>query len=492
MQKILDFPFKVTRTGSVILAALVTFASLVTLVAASEAVILAANILVWVLFSIVLIIIAIALFFGYHWLQRNHLQSILETRRQTAEVEKLERDASLMAVTNESQTFFAYLDGDGVFSVHAAHLQHRLSEKLLGSGAPDNDQTQLLKWALFTGRKQKIVNELIDGMGQGPVVLNFETVARKALSGRGAGRFIVFGGMDSGKTTLAKHAVNYAIHEIAENQRGQIFIIDPHAPKTVWGENLTVIGGGMDYTSIRLFLDRVKADIKARYAAGCGDDSKPLPHPYKSCFVVCEEWAGVIAELKSKKQWTDEDNRTFYMDSRKAGWGFLLVCHEYTVGALGLQGMGNLLSGVEYFVTLEKDAVTDRYSATLGQSFKDKNPYDLITPGAYNGRMYYSEVQAASEKSKTDKYLVLGPVSVPEPLAIDNLEFVVGPEPESNRPTPDEKKAIAAFASVTDSSKFSWRKATQLAFGPGKFGEGPNKKLRDILDKFDVSYSEYL
>ena len=265
-----------------------------------------------------------------------------------------------------------------------------------------------------------------------PEALHFSTVAQKALASRGAGRFIVFGSMDSGKTTLAKWTVQYAIQEIVRNQGGRVFIIDPHAPKVVWGDSLTVIGAGMDYRSIRAFLDHVKSDIKARYEAGCGDDSAPLPEPFRANFIICEEWTGVIAELKSKKQWTDEDNRMFYMDSRKAGWGYFLVSHEHTVGSLGLQGMGNLLAGVEYFITLEKDAITGEHSAILGKSFKDKAAYDLITPGAFDGRMYYTADGAESERSKTNKYLALAP---PQP-AEDEDESILGldVEPEADKP----------------------------------------------------------
>ncbi len=318
-----------------------------------------------------------------------------------------------------------------------------------------------------------------------PEALRFSDVAQKALSSRGAGRFIVFGSMDSGKTTLAKWTVQYAIQEIVRNQGGRVFIIDPHAPRVVWGDSLTVIGAGMDYRSIRAFLDHVKNDIKARYEAGCGDDSAPLPEPFKPNFIICEEWTGVVAELKSKKQWTDEDNRMFYMDSRKAGWGYFLVSHEHTVGSLGLQGMGNLLAGVEYFITLEKDAITGEHSAILGKSFKDKAAYDLITPGAFDGRMYYTADGAEGERSKTHKYLALAPPPPAEDESILGLD--VEPEPE---PDEDELSAIEAFVTIKNAPKFSWTKATKLAFGPGKFGANYTAKLCRILDKFDVDYSQ--
>ena len=301
--------------------------------------------------------------------------------------------------------------------------------------------------------------------------LHFSTVAQKALASRGAGRFIVFGSMDSGKTTLAKWTVQYAIQEIVRNQGGRVFIIDPHAPKVVWGDSLTVIGAGMDYRSIRAFLDHVKNDIKARYEAGCGDDSAPLPEPFRPNFIICEEWTGVVAELKSKKQWTDEDNRMLYMDSRKAGWGYLLVAHEKTVGALGLTGMGNLLAGVEYFVTLNKNAINGEHSATLGNSFKDKAAYDLITPGAFDGRMYYSDAQAESERSKTNKYLALAPPPPAEDESILGLDV----EPE-----PDEKQA--AILEVFDGGETVVSKIARIALGSK--GGPQSKKVRETILNF--------
>lgn len=318
--------------------------------------------------------------------------------------------------------------------------------------------------------------------------IEFEAIARKALASRGAGRFIAFGGMDSGKTTLAKHMVSYAIEEIAENRNGQVFIIDPHAPRIVWGDNVTVVGAGMDYKTIRLFLDRVKADIKRRYEDGCGDDSVPLPQPHRPNFIICEEWTGVIAEFQAKKLWTDDDNRAFYMDARKAGWGYWLVTHEMTTKALGLDRMGNLLRGVEYFITLEKDAITGQHSAIIGNSFRDKAPYDLATPGPYNGRLYYSTTQAQAELAKKDKYLVIDAPSPAqagaEVIAVENWPK---PDPEPDQTTSDEQAIIDAVEKVRqESGKIIWMKVTSAL---GWAATGPNNaRIKAVLDKHSISY----
>jgi hypothetical protein len=261
--------------------------------------------------------------------------------------------------------------------------------------------------------------------------------------------------MGSGKTTLAKHTARLAA-DIIGQRGGQVFIIDPHAPEVAWDDSVQVVGAGMDYESIRGFLNHVQSDVKARYKAGCGDDSRPLPKPYKPNFIICEEWTGVIFALRAMKLWSEEDIKTFYMDARKAGWGYLLVAHEHTTKALGLDRLGNLLSGVEYFITLERDAITERHSATLGRSFRDKDAYPLMTPGPFYGPMVYTPAEAATERTKSDKY-----------LTFDDLTFTVA-KPE---PTADEAKVIEAYKALRDGDvKFSWRKATEAAYGVGVFG----------------------
>lgn len=80
-----------------------------------------------------------------------------------------------------------------------------------------------------------------------------------------------------------------------------------------------------------------------------------------------------------------------------------------------------------------------------------------------------------------------------EPKLEPEMEPVIEPnrEPEPITPTDDEIRTIAAFVSVRDSGKFSWRKATKKAYD-GRFGEGPNKNLRATLDKFGIDYSEHM
>jgi hypothetical protein len=175
------------------------------------------------------------------------------------------------------------------------------------------------------------------------------------------------------------------------------------------------------------------------------------------------------------KLWSEEDIKTFYMDARKAGWGYLLVAHEHTTKALGLDRLGNLLSGVEYFITLDCNAITDRHTATLGRSFQDKEAYPLITPGPFYGPMTYTTAEAEAETVKTDKY-----------LTFDDLTFVVA---EPDEPNEDETKAIEAFETLrSGATKSSWNMVVKAAYGNDKTGKFYHDKLKRTLDKFGVKY----
>ena len=83
------------------------------------------------------------------------------------------------------------------------------------------------------------------------------------------------------------------------------------------------------------------------------------------------------------------------------------------------------------------------------------------------------------------------PTAEPEAEGDSILDLKVEPAPEpAPGPDEDELSAIVAFVTIKNSPKFSWRKATKLAYGPGKFGDGPNEKMRGTLDKFGIDYSQ--
>jgi hypothetical protein len=458
--KYLQLPFKMTTILSGFLTILCLLATTVTYLAAQETIAIIAHIIVWFILAAGIIAAILLILDRIQWfrLRRTEFHKDQCLAKNEARQANIESDRQYMRMVAEAKLLGATLKQVERGMIHPAALSD----------------------GKFSSFPTQVINQ-IEAAQQLPSPsdnsLIFEDVATKALTSRGAGRFIAFGGMGSGKTTLAKHTMRLA-NEIIGRQGGQVFIIDPHAPKTIWGDGITVIGAGMDYTSIRGFLDHVKSDVKARYQAGCGDDTQPLPEPYKPNFIICEEWTGVIFALRAMKMWEEDDIRTFYMDSRKAGWGFLLVSHEHTTKALGLDRLGNLLSGIEYFITLDKDSVTETYNATLGRSFRDKEPYPLKTPGPFYGPMIYTSAEAEAERAKADKY-----------PTFNDLTFVVA-EPEPSR---DEAKVIKAYETLRDGAiKFSWRKATEAAYGAGKFGKGPNDKLRSILDKFDIDYSEFI
>jgi hypothetical protein len=402
--KFLQNSFKLTTAAAAFLSFLCLFAGTVTYLAATEAINTIAPIVIWIVFILGVIVTAAIALDRVQWL----LLRRAEFRRDQSLAKSAGQQASMQADREQMKLMF-----EG--RLMAATVR-QVEQNVLHAG-----QVGSIGLTTFPAR---VINQ-IEAQLPAPIPtdnsLNFETVATKALASRGAGRFIVYGGMHGGKTTLAKHTTEYAINEIVKRQGGQVFVIDPHAPKTIWSDDVTVIGAGKDYGAIRRFLDWIIGDIDQRYIDGCGDDSRPLPAPHKPNFIICEEWCGVVGYLIAEKQWGNRDTQAIYMDARKAGWGYMLIVQEFTVGALGLQGKGNLLNGVEYFVTLEKNAITNTYHAKIGNSFKDKTPYDLITPGPFNGPLYYSAAEAQTEQAKANKY-----------LTFDDLSFVVA-ESEPSR-----------------------------------------------------------
>jgi DNA segregation ATPase FtsK/SpoIIIE-like protein len=84
--------------------------------------------------------------------------------------------------------------------------------------------------------------------------------------------------------------------------------------------------------------------------------------------------------------------------------------------------------------------------------------------------------------SKVDIINALTGRSGPKPTMPEPLEVA---EPE---PTEIEAKAIEAYKEIRDGEKFSWRKATEAAYGSGVFGKHPNDKLRATLTKFNIDY----
>ncbi len=110
----------------------------------------------------------------------------------------------------------------------------------------------------------------------------------------------------------------------------------------------------------------------------------------------------------------------------------------------------------------------------------------------------YALVDFGEGVDKNIKYHLPGPFIIPgqaAPPANDGVPLLAEPvgdvwHYEPPKPNEDEAQAIAAFTSLRNSGEFSWRKATQAAFGEGKYGQSYNDKLKAILDKFHVDYSE--
>lgn len=135
---------------------------------------------------------------------------------------------------------------------------------------------------------------------------------------------LIFGGMGSGKTTLAT--------EIVRRKQGlghQIIVLDPHAAKGQWA-GLQVVGSGMDYTAIDEQLVRYHRETERRYqllATEGKEAVNQLPH----ICILTEEFTNYAARCKQAKDFL----QACMSDNRKVNMSVLMISHNNTLPTLG-------------------------------------------------------------------------------------------------------------------------------------------------------------
>lgn len=274
--------------------------------------------------------------------------------------------------------------------------------------------------------------------------VNYIELLTDSFNGGELPRYLVFGGMKSGKTSLLLHTCDHAIKHL-HARGGDIFVIDPHAPLLRISNNVKIIGAGSDYESIADFLDRLVRESKRRLAHGCDEDVS-TDHVFKPIYVLCDEWTGIIDNLINIKRWSHDYTSLFYQDSRKAKIGYLLSVHEFTVGAMGVKGKGRLVSGgINEFIKLHRTR-SKRHFATIQQTLHapKEEILPLITPGPYNGgNIFYTADEQNIERANKHKYLQLAP-----PKIINESNVINFSTQEQNDSTPTaehDTKILAAY-----------------------------------------------
>ncbi|OKH16829.1 hypothetical protein FACHB389_35280 [Nostoc calcicola FACHB-389] len=135
---------------------------------------------------------------------------------------------------------------------------------------------------------------------------------------------LVFGGQDSGKTTLASHIIK------ARKDRGdRIIVLDPHAAKGQWA-GLEVIGAGMDYQAIDNAFRWYYGECERRYKLLAWEGEEAVRALGRIC-VVTEELTNYADRCKHSGGYLQaamSDNRKIFLDS-------LSISHNRTLSKLG-------------------------------------------------------------------------------------------------------------------------------------------------------------
>ena len=135
---------------------------------------------------------------------------------------------------------------------------------------------------------------------------------------------LIFGGMGSGKTTLATEIVRRK-----QSLGHQIIVLDPHAAKGQWA-GLQVVGGGMNYTAIDEELTAYHRETERRYQLLASEGKEAvnkLPH----ICILTEEFTNYAARCKQAKDFL----QACMSDNRKVNMSVLMISHNNTLPTLG-------------------------------------------------------------------------------------------------------------------------------------------------------------
>lgn len=287
-----------------------------------------------------------------------------------------------------------------------------------------------------------------------------------------AQRILISGGQDAGKTTICQWVCYYKLQ-----QGGRVIVIDSHATPVRWPRGCEVIGAAQDYDAIEKLLKWMVAEMKRRYEDQAAGKVPERGHEIIS--VVSDEWTLLPEVIDNVEQYTGP----LLTETRKAGFDFYLAAHDVTVDALGIRGKGGLRKAFDFAVLCDYDFITGERHTYInfmkGGRVSEKDNIEYEAPGPFI-------IQGTASPVKNDGTPLLG-----EPTG-DVWEYDIDdqdPEPEQ---TPEESEAIRGFFTTCEGGPFSWNRATQAAFGEGRFGKNYIEKLKRILDKFEIDYSEYV
>lgn len=265
---------------------------------------------------------------------------------------------------------------------------------------------------------------------------------------------LIVGGKGRGKTSLLQWL------EWERLNRGEaVTVLDSHSQPAQWGGK--VIGAGRNYESIAAAMIDLNVLLDRRYEKFSKGKSGFSP---LSTFI--DEFTLLPKKLKAIGYDIQDYSVSALTEGRKVGLNCVWGIHSDRVTALGLEGAADLKECFDAIVYLRK--VRDDY-------------YALVDFGDGTGDIKYAHPGPFTITRPASKVTIL-----PPPVLVTNWPTKAS-EPDV---IDEDSAAIEAFRALVASGQFSWRKATQAAFGPGKFGLTYNDKLRAILDKYNIDYSD--
>lgn len=266
----------------------------------------------------------------------------------------------------------------------------------------------------------------------------------------GKANILIVGGKGSGKTTLLQR-----LNLLRQDKGDKVVILDSHNHPTKWAGSPYVIGNGRNYGEIwESMMDLVNL-LNERYKDYSSGVIKERQFP--PIVNLVDEFTLLPTVFGQQGKNVQDYSIPLLTEGRKVSMDLIWGIHSDKVRYMGLKGASDIKECFDAIVYL-KNVDGDRYALIdLGEG-KDKNT----------------------------KYSLPEPVftqSAPPPFYFQ--EKRISPEKEVSE---EESQALIGYHMALQSDKFSWRKATQEAFGEGKFGSGYTKKLQSILDKHNVSY----
>lgn len=274
---------------------------------------------------------------------------------------------------------------------------------------------------------------------------------------------LIVGGKGSGKTTLLQWI------EAERLQVGQTIALDSHAIPGQWAGQY--VGAGRKYTMIKNAMIALVDKMDKRHEKRTQGETN-----FEPVHTMIDEFTLLPGYLKQADYEVQNYSFPMLTEGRKVEMNCLWGSHSDRAKPLGFEGMADLKECFDAIIYLKR-VRGDFYALVDFGEGKENTRYALPGPFVRPGQNVQSPPTVTTGETDTAP-----------------LTFIVSPDPDPDpgAPTPSEMAAIEAFVNVRDSGKFSWRKATQAAYGSGKFGDGPNQNLRATLDKFGIDYSEYI